>query len=213
MNEINSKVDYPYNLIEAVCGSEDVCIASDVCGSVEYALFTLTERERDILHLYFREGKTFTEIGKIYDITRERIRQIQAKALRKLRIPSRSKYIEFGVQGVIEQIMEKYAERISELTEKMLYLTSITDSNMNKVIEKCEAVRQHQVDQLHRFNLSVRSYNCLSRAGLNTLSEVASLSFNQFLSIRNLGRKSREEIIHVLEQNGYNVNHLKGGEE
>lgn len=58
-------------------------------------LDTLTERERKVLKLRFGledgRARTLEEVGKQFDVTRERIRQIEAKALRKLRHPSRSK--------------------------------------------------------------------------------------------------------------------------
>ena len=73
----------------------------DAAGSIllreqiEELLTGLTERERQVLELRFglKDGKTRTleEVGKYFDVTRERIRQIESKALRKLRHPSRSK--------------------------------------------------------------------------------------------------------------------------
>lgn len=58
-------------------------------------LSTLTEREQKVLKLRFGledgRARTLEEVGKQFDVTRERIRQIEAKALRKLRHPSRSK--------------------------------------------------------------------------------------------------------------------------
>ncbi len=58
-------------------------------------LDTLTEREQKVLKLRFGledgRARTLEEVGKQFDVTRERIRQIEAKALRKLRHPSRSK--------------------------------------------------------------------------------------------------------------------------
>ena len=58
-------------------------------------LSTLTDREKRVLKLRFglEDGKarTLEEVGKSFNVTRERIRQIEAKALRKLRHPSRSK--------------------------------------------------------------------------------------------------------------------------
>lgn len=58
-------------------------------------LNTLTEREQKVLKLRFGledgRSRTLEEVGKEFDVTRERIRQIEAKALRKLRHPSRSK--------------------------------------------------------------------------------------------------------------------------
>jgi RNA polymerase primary sigma factor len=63
--------------------------------SVEDVLESLTERERKVLRLRFGlddgRGRTLEEVGKEFNVTRERIRQIEAKALRKLRHPSRSR--------------------------------------------------------------------------------------------------------------------------
>ena len=60
-------------------------------------LSTLTDREAKVLRLRFGledgRSRTLEEVGKEFDVTRERIRQIEAKALRKLRHPSRSKKV------------------------------------------------------------------------------------------------------------------------
>ena len=65
-------------------------------------LTTLTERERKVLELRFglADGyeRTLEEVGKQYKVTRERIRQIEAKALRKLRHPTRIRQL----QGFLE---------------------------------------------------------------------------------------------------------------
>jgi len=61
-------------------------------------LGTLTERERQVLILRFglRDGysRTLEEVGKLFNVTRERIRQIEAKALRKLRHPTRIRHLD-----------------------------------------------------------------------------------------------------------------------
>ena len=58
-------------------------------------LASLTSRERRVLQLRFGledgRSRTLEEVGREFNVTRERIRQIEAKALRKLRHPSRSK--------------------------------------------------------------------------------------------------------------------------
>jgi RNA polymerase primary sigma factor len=63
--------------------------------SVEVALESLSERERQVLRLRFGledgRARTLEEVGREFRVTRERIRQIEAKALRKLRHPSRSR--------------------------------------------------------------------------------------------------------------------------
>lgn len=62
---------------------------------IEEVLNTLNDREQNVLKLRFGledgRARTLEEVGKEFDVTRERIRQIEAKALRKLRHPSRSK--------------------------------------------------------------------------------------------------------------------------
>ena len=62
---------------------------------LEDVLGTLTDREEQVLRLRFGlddgRSRTLEEVGQVFGVTRERIRQIEAKALRKLRHPSRSK--------------------------------------------------------------------------------------------------------------------------
>ena len=64
---------------------------------VQSALTSLSDREREVLELRFglKDGKdhTLEEVSRYFDVTRERIRQIEAKALRKLRHPSRSRQL------------------------------------------------------------------------------------------------------------------------
>ena len=64
---------------------------------LDVVLDTLTDREENVLRLRFGldDGKmrTLEDVGKVFNVTRERIRQIEAKALRKLRHPSRSKQL------------------------------------------------------------------------------------------------------------------------
>lgn len=64
---------------------------------LESVLDTLTDREENVLRLRFGlddgKSRTLEEVGKVFGVTRERIRQIEAKALRKLRHPSRSKQL------------------------------------------------------------------------------------------------------------------------
>jgi RNA polymerase primary sigma factor len=72
----------------------------DVCKDV---LDTLTPREAKVLRMRFgiemNTDHTLEEVGKQFDVTRERIRQIEAKALRKLRHPSRSEKLRSFIEG------------------------------------------------------------------------------------------------------------------
>ena len=72
-------------------------------GRIDKVLKTLSYREREIIKLRYGigDGYTYTleEVGKIFKVTRERVRQIEAKALRKLRHPSRSRLLKSFTEG------------------------------------------------------------------------------------------------------------------
>lgn len=76
---------------------EDFTSSSLLREQLEEVLDTLTDREENVLRLRFGldDGniRTLEQVGKVFGVTRERIRQIEAKALRKLRHPSRSKQL------------------------------------------------------------------------------------------------------------------------
>jgi len=77
--------------------ADDALIETDLNGHIRKVLATLTPREEKILRLRFGIGEssehTLEEVGNDFSVTRERIRQIEAKALRKLRHGSRSKVL------------------------------------------------------------------------------------------------------------------------
>ena len=61
---------------------------------------------------------------------------------------------------------------------------------------------------LEEMDLSVRAYNVLKRAGLNTAKDIAELDYLQILRIRNLGKHTYDEVIEKLETLGYNTEAL-----
>ncbi|MBN2810182.1 MAG: RNA polymerase sigma factor RpoD [Deltaproteobacteria bacterium] len=80
----------------------DSVVKGDLASQTQYVLSSLTKREEKVLRLRFGIGErcdhTLEEVGQDFEVTRERIRQIEAKALRKLRHPSRSRKL----RGFIE---------------------------------------------------------------------------------------------------------------
>ena len=75
----------------------EAVISHNLADKTRHVLATLTPREEKVLRMRFGIGEksdhTLEEVGQDFDVTRERIRQIEAKALRKLRHPSRSKQL------------------------------------------------------------------------------------------------------------------------
>ena len=80
---------------ERMKSPEEELVEHDVLKHVMGMLQTMDQREATVLRMRFGIGEhsdhTLEEVGQDFEVTRERIRQIEAKALRKLRHPARSK--------------------------------------------------------------------------------------------------------------------------
>ncbi len=88
---------------KALVKPDDAVINMNLAEQTRKVLATLTPREEKVLRMRFGIGEksdhTLEEVGQDFEVTRERIRQIEAKALRKLRHPSRSKRLRSFVEG------------------------------------------------------------------------------------------------------------------
>jgi len=122
--ELNHLINiYPFNLIHDILGSSFRGIYMP--GLFE-AVSMLTKREVDILYQRYAEGKSLDQCSKIHNLSRERIRQIQAKSLRRLRHPSRSDlFIAIPREEVkkIENEYEKLKKDYNLLSEKYKAIT------------------------------------------------------------------------------------------
>jgi len=88
---------------KGVISPSDAVISMNLAEQTRKVLATLTPREEKVLRMRFGIGEksdhTLEEVGQDFEVTRERIRQIEAKALRKLRHPSRSKRLKSFVEN------------------------------------------------------------------------------------------------------------------
>ena len=94
--------------------------------------------------------------------------------------------------AIASKMMIEHLQVVVELSEKASsteYMIEAEDDNQNRKLEMT-------IDEL---DLSVRSYNCLKRAGLNTVAELAAKSEEEMIKVRNLGKKSLKEIKEKLE--------------
>ncbi len=78
-------------------GTDELLIRESLAKEIQRSLATLTEKEREIINLFYGIGVphsyTLEEIASMYDLTRERVRQIKEKAIRRLKHSSRSKLL------------------------------------------------------------------------------------------------------------------------
>ena len=88
-----------YDLLpnDSLAGPEKALVIESLQKEIERSLSTLTSREGDVVRLYFglngRATMTLEEIGERFDLTRERVRQIKEKAIRRLKHTSRSRML------------------------------------------------------------------------------------------------------------------------
>ena len=80
---------------------------------------------------------------------------------------------------------------------------SETIGSKSTVVEKAETQRDKVLEMtIEELDLSVRSFNCLKRANINTVEDLISKTEDEMIKVRNLGRKSLEEVIHKLAMMG-----------
>ena len=74
------------------------------------------------------------------------------------------------------------------------------------MVEKAEAQRDKVLEMtIEELDLSVRSFNCLKRANINTVEDLISKTEDEMMKVRNLGRKSLEEVINKLAMMGLSL--------
>lgn len=93
------------------------------------------------------------------------------------------------------KIMNEHLDLFIDLSES----AKNTEIMIEKEESKKEKVLETTIEEL---DLSVRSYNCLKRAGINTVQDLTNRSENDMMKVRNLGRKSLEEVVAKLDSMG-----------
>lgn len=93
------------------------------------------------------------------------------------------------------KILSEYLRRFVELTE--------TINDVEIMVEKEEEEKDKILEMtIEELDLSVRSFNCLKRAGINTVEELTQRTEEDMIKVRNLGKKSLEEVIQKLHELG-----------
>ena len=101
---------------------------------------------------------------------------------------------------ILMEHLELFLDLAAGVSETESILSEKSDNEKEKVLDLT-------IDEL---DLSVRSFNCLKRAGINTVEDLINKSEDDMMKVRNLGRKSLEEVIAKLDSFGFT---LKKGEE
>lgn len=205
--------DWPYNLIEAIAiRSEEPLENLNDEGEMALAMCVchLTEREKKVLMCRYYEQKSLAETGKVFGVTQERIRQVEAKAIRKLRNPNDAGgfILRHGVKAYIDKLvetrvrvaLEKRAEELENAYKKKMLELELGKEEAEK-IDIGSKILAMTIEEL---DLSVRAYNCVKRSMCDTVEDLIRRfpTYEDAMNIRNLGRKSLEEISDRLKSLG-----------
>jgi DNA-directed RNA polymerase subunit alpha len=113
--------------------------------------------------------------------------------------------------------MEIYTDKSMSPTKALSYAAKIMSDHLNLFIDLSEEVKQTETVKeteepnknesfekpIDELDLSVRSYNCLKRASINTVGDLISKTEDEMMKVRNLGKKSFDEIRKKLDELGY----------
>ncbi len=94
------------------------------------------------------------------------------------------------------------------LCEHLNLFVNLTDSGYNTqiMVQKNDTGKEKVLEMtIEELDLSVRSFNCLKRAGINTVEDLISKSEEDMMKVRNLGRKSLEEVVFKLDSLGFSL--------
>lgn len=172
-------------------------------ATFELVLLELSNNERAAIHRYYRDGQTTKQIAEEFKLSVSRIGQIIHKAWRELRRPSRLYKIQHGIEAYCKmKADEAYKKGLSEghengYVEGYKAACELSTADAQKALEAAPDITLEDLD------LSVRAYNCLKRGGFSTLKQLANADPERVARVRNLGKKSYEEVIETLKK--YNI--------
>lgn len=195
---MNERLEYPHNLIVDLELEPCECF-EHFNERLEFLLtkLVITDREEKVIRLYYIDGKTFEKIGREFGTTRERIRQIQEKAIKKLKLFK--KYFYGGKWCLMEDLAKEEYQKYLETQKSYWKYESAKQYILQYESGVFLPIREQKIENL---DLTMRTYNCLKRAGIRTIGDLLNFSYYDLIKIRNLGRKSMKEILDTIHDLG-----------
>ena len=138
----------------------------------------------------------YTPVNKVnYTIENTRVGQITDYDKLVLEVWTNGTIDPHDAVSLGAKIMNEHLNLFIDLSESA--------KNTEMMIEKEESKKEKVLETtIEELDLSVRSYNCLKRAGINTVQDLTNRSENDMMKVRNLGRKSLEEVVAKLDSMG-----------
>ena len=185
---------------------------ADLEASVDYVLAVgVKDRARNIIYAHYRDGQTYAQIGRDGSISGNRVRQIEYKALRKLR--GSPKYSGMLRLGVDRYSRREYGEKETAafrnaVESKVQELTEQADSRAVPEARPIRAIPEARL--IGELNISASTLNILRRAGVKFIGDILKYDGRTDLQrLYGLGDKSIDLLLRALEDCGVNVDKLR----
>lgn len=201
LEEIGECCPYPYNAF-SIAGLKEEDIDPDTIKNFEEILKEACEnvRDRDCFHLIFEQGKTLQATGEKFDLTRERVRQIVSKVLKdtvslinKRKLKAKEEIDLADRHALREKLIEAY-KATGVITPELEY--EFGELRRGSVLDR-------NLIYIHDLDLSARSFNCLTKAEIYTVNELVSYPVSEIAALKNMGKKSLNEIISKVKELGF----------
>lgn len=198
------KKPYPYNLLFAALGLKESDlpkgITNDIRAGVDYAVSTLPDREHAVICGYYIDGKRTADLVNQFAVTSNRIIQIENRALRRLREPKRSDFMQYGILGNLRKVAKEnynrgYVDGFEEANSKAM------QEAFEKKMQAGATIRLLDLP-LENLNLSVRSFNALHRIECRNLGDILALDKKEITRIKGIGKACSVEIATMIESYG-----------
>ena len=161
------------------------------------------EKCQEAISLYYRQGKTLQDAGHHMHLTRERVRQLLIKARHTLKVNA-DDYLMADVtvsehRLMLNSLIKTFREINGSLNNNIKGCTDMKETLQTMgerfgITLNSQEPAFHDLD-VHDLDLSVRSTHALLRNNLNTMGDVLAFGLDNLLKLRNLGVKSRDEIV------------------
>ncbi len=214
---------WPYNFLESLMPryvETLLPLSEDHLKGIDEAISILDDRERTFILEYYKEEKSFSDIARTHSLSGTRVSQIIQEAEKKIRYGGVFKYIRYGKEGavlhekneslemkksdierktaVLEKKIEYVEQKKAELAQKLAAaerVAAMLAERTKTPAEHIEFSSDYLDNNIEELGLSVRSFNCLKRSGINTVRDLVNKTPEDIMKVRNLGKKCLEEIL------------------
>ncbi len=143
----------------------------------------LHKKDREVLTAFLVQDKTTKEVAEITKLTTFRVKQILVDAVHRVKLKLITLDKQFSMRGSMQEKIDSLMERVRRYEEREREINALPE-NRRKLL----SVKLADID------FSIRLLNACQLSKINTVGDIVKLTKREFMSLRNVGRKSVDEL-------------------